>query len=240
MKKNRFMKTAGCLLILCLLTTCVIGTTFAKYVTSGDAQDSARVAKWGVTLEMAADPEIFSNEYTGTTVGGSNVTVSSTSRVVAPGTSQHTAAIFTITGTPEVAVNVKIELTNIKDVCLKAGTYPDETTVKNDTFTLDADYYPVVFTLKQIEAAGTAVDVTVATGTLATIKAKLEEYNANANYAPNTNLGAKFELTWTWAFGGNDQADTYLGNRIAKGETDPSKYNLEVGYTLKITVTQID
>ena len=36
MKKNRFIKLASGLLVLCLMTTCVIGATLAKYTTAKD------------------------------------------------------------------------------------------------------------------------------------------------------------------------------------------------------------
>ena len=47
MKKNKAMRMASALLVLTLLTTCVISSTFAKYTTSANGTDSARVAKWG-------------------------------------------------------------------------------------------------------------------------------------------------------------------------------------------------
>ena len=47
MKKNRMLRLASALLILTLLTTSVIGGTFAKYVSTGSVSDTARVAKWG-------------------------------------------------------------------------------------------------------------------------------------------------------------------------------------------------
>ena len=47
MKKNRMMRLASVLLVLVLLTTSVIGGTFAKYITSATASDEARVAYWG-------------------------------------------------------------------------------------------------------------------------------------------------------------------------------------------------
>lgn len=245
MKKNRFLKTAGCLLILCLLTTCVIGTTFAKYTTSGSTTDSARVAHWGVTLNLAANDGIFSNEYD---VSGTGASVKSTTNVVAPGTSTDattaTAARFSLAGQPEVAVNVKIDLAIANDIVLKAGTYKDETTADNltDEFTLAEDYYPVVFTLWQISGVDDVPYTParkLATGNLAAIQTFLNTYNSTANYEPNTKLNSVYELTWKWAIDGNDKADTYLGNRIAFGETGAA-YNLEIGYTITITVTQID
>ena len=57
MKKNKFMRLASVMLMLCLITTCAISGTFAKYTTSGTATDTARVAKWGVGVEV--DGEIM-------------------------------------------------------------------------------------------------------------------------------------------------------------------------------------
>ena len=245
MKKNRFLTIAGCLMVLCLLTTCVIGTTFAKYVTSGDTNDQARVARWGVELELAGNNELFDTEYTGT---DDKVTVRAASdRLVAPGTQQNTVARFHIAGSPEVAVKITINLDVYHDVFLKGGVgveYDDYTTATNttDKFALGADYYPVVFTLRQTSAAGAAMNTVIATGNLATIKAALDAFNANADQSycpPNTNLEATFELTWAWAFNGNDQADTYLANQAAGTKVD-GVYNTQVAFGLTIRVEQVD
>ena len=47
MKKTKFMRAALLLLVLTLITSCFVGGTFAKYTTSANGSDSARVAKWG-------------------------------------------------------------------------------------------------------------------------------------------------------------------------------------------------
>ena len=47
MKKNTFMRLAAVLLVLTLLSTSVIGGTFAKYITTSESSDTARVAYWG-------------------------------------------------------------------------------------------------------------------------------------------------------------------------------------------------
>ena len=128
MKKNRFLKVASAMIILCLITTCAVSTTFAKYITEGKASDQARVAKWGVELTMDADPA-FANEYSKTT---NVITVKSVddANVVAPGTSSSEVAgglKFAITGKPEVKTNIDIAFTVTSDVYLKAGTYYDGT-----------------------------------------------------------------------------------------------------------------
>ena len=54
-KINQIMMiTVSMLLSLVLITSSVVSTTFAKYATTGKASASARVAKWGVNIEVSA------------------------------------------------------------------------------------------------------------------------------------------------------------------------------------------
>ncbi len=255
MKKNRFVKIAVCMAVLSLMTLCVVGTTFAKYTTGGSASDTARVAKWGVTVTMEADP-LFKSEYETTVSTYTGLAVKSSSagtNVVAPGTDSFQAngsAVFAITGTPEVAVRVNIALTPVSDVFLKAGDYKDPTTaVADDTFKLADDYYPVVFTLTQTKDRNGKINGeqgrVLVSGTLEQVQAFLATYNGTngKDYEPNTNLASEYKLSWAWAINGNNQADTVLGNLQAGLNPDnlaTTAYNLNVAYTLSITVTQID
>ena len=121
MKKNRTLKLASGLLILCLITTCAISTTLAKYVTSGSVNDQARVAKWGVELTMDAD-HAFRNQYADA-VNGLTVKSADDANVVAPGTDSSEVAgglRFAITGTPEVAGRIIIDFQWTQDVYLRA------------------------------------------------------------------------------------------------------------------------
>lgn len=234
-KNNKFFKVAAIMVILCLVTACVIGTTFAKYVTGDSTGDSAKVAKWGVKISIDGD-DLFVNEYE---KAPSSVTVKSTGDVVAPGTSG--SARFSISGTPEVSATINVALTGISDIMLPAGSFDG----------LTENYYPVVFTLKQTHNRnGLIVDendieapVTLVSGTLAEIQAFLNTYNASATYAPNTKLDSGYELSWVWAYdSGNDTyntADTLLGDIIA-GEISVTGAQTTVAYSLTITVTQVD
>ena len=47
MRKNKMMRAASGLLVAVLLSTCAISGTFAKYTTSTESTDNARVAVWG-------------------------------------------------------------------------------------------------------------------------------------------------------------------------------------------------
>lgn len=239
MKKITTMRIASILLIAVLMTTCAISGTFAKYVTSDNGTDSARVAKWGVKVEIANDLNLFGESY----VKDTDVNITNTVQVdttggnlVAPGTKN--SITFTISGTPEVAVDVAVVMNVRSDVVIPRGTDigqgnpndADETQVNE----LAADYTPVVFTLKKGDGT------TVATGTLTQIEAYLERLSAQ--YGPNTKLDETYTLSWEWAFEGegvNDAADTYLGN-VAAGLVTNANTKTDIAFDFSITVTQID
>ena len=238
MKKNIAMRLASGLMLSCLLSTCVISGTFAKYTTSDDATDSARVAKWGVTVttEGVLFGEQYKNEIVDAGDGTITVQVADAGgveqNVVAPGTQNTDGMTFTLTGTPEVDVNVAVVIT-VNDIVLEADDYLDYTTgAADDTFVLADDYYPVKFTLTK--GTTTVVDG----GTLAEVKTEL--LNLNGNYDSNTDLAkingntdGTYKLTWAWAFETNDinnKADTYLANTAPR----------TVSFNIAITVTQID
>lgn len=244
MKKNKSMRAASGLMIATMLTTSIVSGTYAKYVTSGTAKDTARVAKFGVEVE--AEGSLFGKNYLETantpTDTDTGISVKSLStpadNVVAPGTKNDTGLSFSITGTPEVDVNVKIEVANTSaDIFLKEGTYPNMTTsADDDNFELAADYYPIIYTLTQ-------EGKTPVKGNLQAIKNAL---NTNQNYEAGANLAdslGNFTLTWEWAFEQEkDEADTLLGDLAAGTATgvDTDAYNLNANIELTVTVTQVD
>lgn len=260
MKKNRMMRLASVLLVLTLLSTSVISGTFAKYVTSDTASDTARVAKFGVVV--SASGSLFGKDYVqkddGNTPGSAGLTVksSNTDKLVAPGTKSSDAGLtFAVTGTPEVKVEVKVAVTDVKDVFLRAKTGLPNMTTGNatDMFDNGADYYPVKYTLTQTTTGGT--NILVAGKTLTEVQSALT--GLSTTYDANTNLAdavGTLKLTWEWDFdnsgaGTYDRQDTLLGD-LAAGiilapAPDPvlvegTDYNLQTGLTISITVTQVD
>ena len=219
MKKNKMMRAASALMVAVLLTTSVISGTFAKYVTSGNASDTARVAKWGVTVTGTADTfkEVYAKNDNSSTLDGN--TVVSTEDVVAPGTSGSMAA-FTITGTPEVAV--KVAFTGTLDL-------GDKWVDSNSAY-----YCPIEIKVGDTTFEGT----TYGSAELFenAVNAKIATYSKD--YAAGTDLstiGANAPaISWKWAFEGNDDKDTYLGNQAAEGNAATISLNV------KVTVTQID
>ena len=244
MKKNTMMRVASTLLVAVLLTTCAISGTFAKYVTTADVADTARVAKWGVTV--TATGSLFETKYDNDgeiekdkngDVIAYTVVSSGTDDVVAPGTAKADGLTFSITGTPEVAVNIDFNISNVKDVLLPAGTYLDYTTGNDttDEFNLANDYYPIVFSLKK---GGTEVKK----GTMADIESYLN--SIEGNYPAGTNLTTTFgtyTLSWSWEFGdsANNKADTFLG-QIAAEIATATGASTTASATIEITVSQID
>ena len=271
MKKNKMMRLASVLMVAVMLTTSVISGTYAKYTTKGSASDTARVAKWGV--EVTTGGFLFKEDYakhdkdvaanTMTVVSVNDATLDS---VVAPGTDNTEGITFSIKGKPEVMADVKITVTGTEndtapvDIFLGVGEYLDYTTAEtttttggvpvttlvDDKFTVEnQNYYPVLFTLTQTKTDETTATKLVTDGTLADVKAKLE--NLTKDYAeatPNNELEdtfGTFNLTWRWPFENvNDKADTFLGNLAAKTATTQNSYSLNTNVKIVIEVTQVD
>jgi len=162
----------------------------------------------------------------GSTAVGAGVSVDSSDdgvNVVAPGTDG--SIDFSISGTPEVAVAVTFAVNVTEDVIIPSGTEIAEGN------TLAAAYTPVVFTLEDSE--GTEIG----TGTLTDIKDALVALTAA--YPPNTPLDETYTLSWEWAFDGNDEADTYLGN-VAAGKITDADTKTGIDFDFTITVDQIN
>ena len=228
MRKNRMMRLASALLILTMVTTCAISGTFAKYVTTDSATDTARVAKWGV--EITANGTTFATQYTNK-AGDNGVQVKSdtTDKVVAPGTWGELVEC-TLAGTPEVAVSVTYDAT-----LTLAGWTTDGTT----------EYCPVYFTVNG-ETYGIQDDCSVTldnssadvAALITAVEEAIEDYSAE--YGVNQNLSdeatvATPDVSWHWEFVSvDDTKDTALGDAAADGT--PAVISL----TVATTVTQLD
>lgn len=222
MKKNKFMKLASGLLVLCLMTTCVIGATLAKYVTSGNGSDSARVAKWGVKVTGTATTFAQTYVKTDESFGVETNTVVSTEDVVAPGTSGSMAA-FAITGTPEVAVRVAFTGT------LELG---DKWVDSTSAYYCPLEITVGTTTIKGLEKASANEFETAVQNAIA---AYTKDYAAGTDL--NTIGSNAPAISWAWAFSSteeNDVKDTYLGDQAAEDNA------ATVTLSVTVTVTQID
>lgn len=145
MKKNKTLRAAGILFLATMLTTCMTAGTFAKYTTSDSAEDSARVAKFGVTV--TADGSLFGEEYASKENGNKPIRFSGNEHtgtvqvfetgenVVAPGTKNDTGLGFVISGRPEVDVeiNTTVDTDTVKTVYLMRGSYAVMSKLNNVT-----------------------------------------------------------------------------------------------------------
>ena len=145
MKKNRMMRLASGLLVAVLATTSVISGTYAKYTTQDSANDSARVAKWGVELQVAGD--LYSENYASGVATTANVaqvgvtdatvaTMASGKNLVAPGTKNDNGLKFSLNGQPEVSGTISATIA-YENIYLVAGTYGvmvEYGTVSNETY----------------------------------------------------------------------------------------------------------
>ncbi len=124
MKKNKFMRLASALLVLTLLSTCAISGTFAKYTSSNNASDSARVAKWGYGTSTVVFADLFSATYTN---------VNADAKVIAPGTEGN--ATFTFAPNASIDTEVAYKL----DVEATTGSSIDSTIVANTNIQFKLD-----------------------------------------------------------------------------------------------------
>lgn len=229
MKKNKIMRIAAGLLVAVILTTCAISGTFAKYVKSGSGSDTARVAKFGVTVTGTADTfkETYAKDDTSAALTGD--TVVSTEDVVAPGTSGNMAA-FTLSGTPEVAVNVAFK-----------GTLDIDANWKDSS---DAYYCPIEITVGDTGRTSSTTfkgtDYASADLFEAAVNAEIAKFTKD--YEAGTDLSSidvsanAPAISWKWDFddsglGTNDSKDTDLGNAAVPAE---------ISLSVTATVTQID
>ena len=221
MKKNIMLRLSAVLLVAVLLTTCVISGTWAKYVTTGSADDKATVAKWGVTITAEAYADDNLEADLETTEDEIVASASVGSELLAPGTGIKFASI-NVAGTPDVAVKVEYSAT------LKLNGW---------RLSNNAQYVPIVFVITTTDAHGDPVKTELKADTMGELKELVQNTIAgySKTYEAGTNLSGKAadELTVScyWAYEGNDDVkDTELG--------DAGTATIEL--TIACTVTQID
>jgi hypothetical protein len=245
MKKNVMLKIASVLMIAVLLTTCAISSTFAKYTTTGATfKDEAVVAKWGVQINAKTEG-LFADTYALDNAAGSVTNaVKAKVDVVAPGTTASANALYTVTGTPEVAIEV------IRDFDIKLdGWYIDGTT----------EYCPLIITVNKVDyyvgkeadtqtgaAAIDSVDALISAVKFAVLGADVT--TKTEYFEPNKDLGeiaCLADISWRWDFdkdtqltvkNQSDENDTKLGNwALDVSATAPS---VEISFSM--TVNQIN
>lgn len=236
MKKNIAMRVAAILFILTMISTCAFSTTFAKYVTSAEGTDKARVAKWGVTVEATNDSlfdVVYATNDTGVSSTISNsVESSNTDKLVAPGTNGGSITID-VDGTPEVAVNIlyNAEITLV-------GWEVDVTDDGEDNPVV---YCPIVFTVT-IDR-GTPTNYSINAGeTTAQFAARVVGVitSLNRNVAANQSLTQRVSISWAWAFETGETPEEKAANNVKDTALDELAPAPTIYVELGCTVTQID
>lgn len=233
MKKNVMMRLASFLLVAVLISTSAISGTYAKYVTEGTGTDTARVAKWGVTI--VSNGQMFGEHYNGTTddkvaleYTGSvdsqgEIPGGGQSKILAPGTKGDMVGVV-LEGKPEVAVKV----TYAADVTL-TGWEVDS-----------AAYCPLYIYVNDV--AYNCGDSLAAADLESAVENAVAAYSQS--YPAGTDLSGvaadALRISWEWPFETYkagvlcDDKDTALGNATAAG--NPATISISV----TTTVTQID
>ena len=221
MKKNAMLKIAAILMVAVLLTTCAISSTFAKYVSTDKDSDSARVAKWGIVVDVEA-AGAFAGSY------GDKVQVGATDvkDLVAPGTKNDNAVSVTISS-DMVEVDAAVVVTPGEDEDGNELSFVDLegwTIGTGNTF-----YCPLVIKVDITGKETATFQQTESLNSAAALEGAINTYSAENFGADDFDIqaGAAFSKTltigWSWAYGevtteadgyvnGNDVNDTLLGN----------------------------
>lgn len=203
-KENKRRKGLIFVMLLALVVALAFGGyTFSKYITTKQQSGQAQVAKWGFKISVnAADlfgkNYIWDNGKNGSIVTNENdktkVTVQTGGdyNVVAPGTKG--SMTFKVEGKAEVLAQLKLKLSDVKDIVLKIA--------KGGT---TYEYYPVKWTLTKVGVTAPLVNG----GKLSEVATKLNDANAawNSKIEVNTEITHDFTLSWEWAFDGSAVPD---------------------------------
>lgn len=230
MRKNKMMRVASGLLVATLLSTCAISGTFAKYTTSTESTDKARVAVWGFNKDAVTELNLFDSAYDTTVKANDN------DNLIAPGTTK--TGTFSIINAdvakdPEVSYNFTVSV---------AGSSIADT-IKNNpniVWQLDNGTFGTWDKLMSdiLSLSGTDTDYNAGT-----TQAVTKQYNPGE--VPSAFASGKAHtITWKWIFdehaankeagtANNDVNDTAMGNTAVTTDTEA---------VVKITVsaTQID
>jgi len=228
MRKNRTMRVAALLLALTLITSCFVGGTMAKYITTQSGYSRARVAHWGFNeateneLENLFDAEDETGIVEEDVVGGF---------LIAPGTTG--SVTFTMVSAdadtaPEVAYRIHCDTDGsavlsdeLEDAM--AFYFDDENMVEELTFE--------ELQTKIVEAF---TDGTFDEDSDIAFNEMERDYPAGTDVPDALKNGAEHTIIWKWVFEENEDArDTDLGNNAI---ADLEGINLD----MNITVQQLD
>ncbi len=214
-KRNKAMRLASALMVLALLTVCAVSGTFAKYVTSADATDTARVAYWGFdTPASVTFTDLFKKTYTN---------VSGADDVIAPGTTGSGTFGFKFASNtaksiaaPEVGYTFKVDTT---------GSSCDASITGNPNIKWKLDE----------GSWGTWADLLASIKALSGDASGTKSYNAG-ELPTEFNADTTHTVSWVWAYDENAADPTGLSNNDT-GDTAMGNAATLANVTLKVTVS---
>ena len=233
-----------CLLVIISMT---LSGTFAKYVTSGgDFSDSARVAKWGVTIDTYSD---LVSSYTKDNVILFQTRSNTNDKIIAPGT-KGSLLCFEVQGKAEVSYDIALSNASFT---LGDG-YCASSKILLDEYDEPIEYFPIIIKFCKIDynnSSNTVIESYGMTGTgagheYATVEA-LETAIAQhidtafrESVAPPSDRHVLYSIEWEWPYSapsGNtyqtQRLDTILGEALIANRT-----NFNIGLSADISATQ--
>lgn len=125
------MSMFALLLAAVVATSYSVSGTYAKYTSSSEGTDSARVAKWGINMENVVD--LFASDYTD--VKSADNGDGTFDNVVAPGTEG--SYTFTIDGAPETNYTLEVDVTGTDTIGQIVYTLDKDTDAEQEFATIE-------------------------------------------------------------------------------------------------------
>lgn len=224
MKRNKLFLLGLFVVFAAVLSLSLVSSTFARYTSTNNGSDTARVAKWGVEITVGSF-DAFAAEYekddaSATAISDVSVAAADSKNVLAPGTTKDLVGLD-IAGEPEVAVRV---------------TYAAELTLANWTVGSD-EYCPLVFTVGTENYYIGKTGIENVAQLKAAVEAAIAEYSAEYEANSDLSTAAAPVVSWKWEIdqttvpGQTNEKDTALGNAATAAT---------VSLKITATVTQID
>ena len=179
MKKNRTMKVAALLLALTLMTSCFVGGTFAKYATSVNSTDTARVALWAFTV---GEDDIRTFEFDLFDYLDQNVDVNGkrdNEKVIAPGTEGEFVLDLTNNSEVNATYSLAFDITNANNIPIEFSLDKTEWVAWDEVDFDDADAIamgetvPVTVYWRWVIGGDTVTDTTLGYDGNATVSVKV-------------------------------------------------------------------
>lgn len=196
MKKEKILVLFAILVLILATIMLIISNTSAKYVTSANGTDSARVAHWNINTTNNIK-DLFASSYMNVAPG------SEEQGVIAPGTSGTYS--FTINGDVETSYTLSIIASGSDEV--------------NGAV---SDYNPIKYSFTKPNTG----DNKESNSTVTTENMTFEELKSAINgiddgkqvHNAGSLSGDTYTIGWTWELDENDEKDTLLGNLVSKGD----------------------